>query len=267
MIRKCGIGAVHTLAVVVLALLLFLSGCSCKSIPAAEKQQEQAQLEATPKPSKPKVRTKKGIDDGLPSATFSMDSLPIFDGAPYTYLNDNVPPLLEENLPAQEPFERYAKLDHYGRCGTAIAYVDQSLMPETDREPISEVKPTGWVNNTYPFIENGFLYNRCHLIGYQLTAENANERNLITGTRYLNVEGMLPFENVVAAYIRRTGDAVMYRVIPYFEGEDMLCRGLTLEAYSVKDHGKSLCFYVYCHNVQPGVVIDYATGENHAAEE
>ena len=136
------------------------------------------------------------------------------------------------------------------------------LMPTEERESISKVKPTGWVQNQYDFVDGGNLYNRCHLIGFQLTGENANEKNLITGTRYMNVEGMLPFENQVADYVASTGNHVLYRVIPAFTGTELVARGVEMEAYSVEDQGRGVCFHVYCYNVQPGVKIDYATGEN-----
>ena len=136
------------------------------------------------------------------------------------------------------------------------------LMPTEERESISKVKPTGWVQNQYDFVDGGNLYNRCHLIGFQLTGENANEKNLITGTRYMNVEGMLPFENQVADYVASTGNHVLYRVTPAFVDTELVARGVEMEAYSVEDQGRGVCFHVYCYNVQPGVEIDYATGEN-----
>ena len=148
------------------------------------------------------------------------------------------------------------------RCGVAYACVGVDLMPTEERESISKVKPTGWVQNQYDFVDGGSLYNRCHLIGFQLTGENANEKNLITGTRYMNVEGMLPFENQVADYVASTGNHVLYRVTPAFVDTELVARGVEMEAYSVEDQGRGVCFHVYCYNVQPGVEIDYATGEN-----
>ena len=158
--------------------------------------------------------------------------------------------------------EYYSELDSLGRCGVAEACVGVDLMPTEERESISKVKPTGWVQNQYDFVDGGSLYNRCHLIGFQLTGENANEKNLVTGTRYMNVEGMLPFENQVADYVASTGNHVLYRVTPAFVDTELVARGVEMEAYSVEDQGRGVCFHVYCYNVQPGVEIDYATGEN-----
>ncbi|MCD7748481.1 MAG: DNA/RNA non-specific endonuclease, partial [Oscillospiraceae bacterium] len=159
-------------------------------------------------------------------------------------------------------FERYSELDALGRCGAAFANVGTDLMPTEERGDISSVKPTGWHSVQYDFVDGSYLYNRCHLIGYQLTAENANEQNLITGTRYLNVEGMLPFENLVADYVQETENHVLYRVTPIFEGDNLVASGVQMEAMSVEDEGDGVLFNVYCYNVQPGVVIDYATGDS-----
>ena len=156
-------------------------------------------------------------------------------------------------------------MDSLGRCGAAEANVGQDLMPTEKRGNIGSVKPTGWHTSKYDFIDGQNLYNRCHLIGYQLAAENANKQNLITGTRYLNVTGMLPFENMVADYVKETDNHVLYRVTPIFDGTDLVARGVLMEAWSVEDNGEGICFNVYCYNVQPGVEIDYATGDNRAA--
>ena len=147
-----------------------------------------------------------------------------------------------------------------------MACIGKDLMPTDDRESISQVKPTGWKQKQYDFVDGKSLYNRCHLIGFQLTGENANKENLITGTRYLNVEGMLPFENMVADYIKETGNHVLYRVTPVYDGDDLVARGIQMEAYSVEDGGEGVCFHVFCYNVQPGVIIDYATVENKLAK-
>ena len=195
----------------------------------------------------------------------SLGEVPAYSGAPYVELDGNQPAFTEADMEA-EPFESYAPLDLLGRCGTAYACLSPELMPEEERGSIGQVKPTGWHTVRYDFVDGQYLYNRCHLIGYQLSGENANERNLITGTRYLNVEGMLPFEEQVADYIRETGGRVLYRVTPIFEGNDLLAAGVEIEALSVGDAGEGVRFHVYCYNVQPGVEIDYATGDSRPAE-
>ncbi len=194
-------------------------------------------------------------------AVVSLEDIPAYDGFPYVELNGNQPEFTEEDL-SQGSFEQYSPLDSLGRCGTAFACIGEDLMPTQDRESISEVRPTGWKTAEYDFVDGGYLYNRCHLIGFQLTGENANEENLITGTRYLNVEGMLPFENMTADYIKETGNHVLYRVTPVFQGDELVARGVEIEALSVEDDGEGICFHVYVYNVQPGVEIDYATGDS-----
>lgn len=188
------------------------------------------------------------------------EDLPAYNGSPYVILNDNQPAFAPE-LPASDgAFEQYSDLDALGRCGPAFANLGRELMPTEAREDIRDVFPSGWKNQKYEGIDQDFLYNRCHLIGFQLTGENANERNLITGTRSFNVDGMLPFENQVREYICRTGNHVLYRVTPLFHGQDLVARGVVLEARSVEDDGRGISLYVYIYNVQPGIVIDYATG-------
>lgn len=209
-----------------------------------------------------------GCELGLPqenqqasAVSVSLEEVPAYSGSPYVELDGNQPGFsLEERTTGS--FETYSTLDALGRCGPAYACIGQDLMPTEDRESISSVRPTGWVQAEYDFVEGGSLYNRCHLIGFQLTGENANEENLITGTRYMNVEGMLPFENMVADYIKETGNHVLYRAIPIFEGENLVASGVVMEAFSVEDEGEGVCFHVYVYNVQPGVEIDYATGES-----
>lgn len=209
-----------------------------------------------------------GCELGLPqenqqasAVSVSLEEVPAYSGSPYVELGGNQPGFsLEERT--TDSFETYSTLDALGRCGPAYACIGQDLMPTEDRESISSVRPTGWVQAEYDFVEGGSLYNRCHLIGFQLTGENANEENLITGTRYMNVEGMLPFENMVADYIKETGNHVLYRAIPIFEGENLVASGVVMEAFSVEDEGEGVCFHVYVYNVQPGVEIDYATGES-----
>ncbi len=206
--------------------------------------------------------------EGTPSAAaaVSLEEVPAYQGFPYVELNGNQPDFTPEELSAQS-FEEYSPLDSLGRCGTATACVGEDLMPTQDRESISQVHPTGWQTAEYDFVDGGYLYNRCHLIGFQLTGENANENNLITGTRYLNVEGMLPFENMTADYIKETENHVLYRVTPLFQGDELVARGVEMEGFSVEDQGEGICFHVYVYNVQPGVEIDYATGDSRASGE
>ena len=194
-----------------------------------------------------------------PSAT--LDDIPAFSGDPYVTIHDNIPEF-SENDRTTTSFETYSKLDSLKRCGAAYACIGTDLMPTGERRPIGQVRPSGWHSVRYDFIDGKSLYNRCHLIGYQLTAENANDKNLITGTRYLNVEGMLPFENKVANYIRETKNHVLYRVTPIFEGNNLVASGVHMEALSVEDNGEGIQFNVYCYNAQPGVSIDYASGDS-----
>ena len=201
-----------------------------------------------------------------PAETYSMENIPPYDGTPYVVLNDNQPSFTEEDM-TDVSYEFYSDLDELGRCGVTEACIGRDLMPTEKRGDISSVKPTGWVQNQYDFVDGKSLWNRCHLIGFQLAGENANECNLMTGTRYLNVEGMLPFENLVADYVKETDNHVLYRVTPAFQGTELVARGVQMEAYSVEDSGDGVCFNVFCYNVQPGVEIDYATGDNWLAEE
>ena len=180
-------------------------------------------------------------------------------------LLDNEPGFTESQLTSSS-YETYSPLDQLGRCGQAMACVGTDLMPTEERGAIGSVKPTGWQTVKYDCVDGKYLYNRCHLIGFQLTGENANKQNLITGTRYMNVDGMLPFENMVADYVKETENHVLYRVTPFFEGENLVASGVQLEAKSVEDQGEGVCFNVYVYNCQPGVVIDYATGESRLEE-
>lgn len=191
----------------------------------------------------------------------SLDDIPEYSGEPYVVIDGNVPEFDDADK-TEESFESYSRLDALGRCGTAYANVGEDLMPNQEREDISSVEPSGWQNEPYDFVDGGYVYNRCHLIGYQLSGENANERNLITGTRYLNVEGMLPFENQIAEYVRETGNHVLYQVTPIYDGTDLVASGVQMEAESVEDDGAGVQFNVYCYNVQPGVEIDYSDGDN-----
>ena len=195
------------------------------------------------------------------TTSFDLSSIPEFTDEPYVVLNNNKPNFTKEDY-AKDVFEEYSKLDYLGRCGPAFAKVGIETMPTEERGEIGMVKPSGWQTIKYDRVEGKYLYNRCHLIGYQLTAENANERNLITGTRYMNVQGMLPFENMVAEYVRETKNHVLYRVTPIFEGENLVASGVQIEAKSVQDNGKGICFNVYVYNNQPGIKIDYFNGNS-----
>lgn len=193
------------------------------------------------------------------SEPFSLDAVPAYSGEPYVVVNHNIPYFTEADYTTAS-YETYSALDYLGRCGVCMASIGRDLMPTEPRGSIGSVKPTGWQTVKYDNVDGKYLYNRCHLIGYQLTGENANERNLITGTRYLNVQGMLPFENMVADYVKETGNHVLYRATPIFDGNDLLARGVLLEGWSVEDGGDGICFNVFCYNVQPGITIDYSTG-------
>lgn len=180
--------------------------------------------------------------------------------------NQNIPSFTEDEITTQS-FESYSELDGLGRCSVAFACIGKDLMPTEERGEIGQIKPSGWHTVKYECVDGKYLYNRCHLIAYQLAGENANEKNLITGTRYMNVEGMLPFENEVADYVKETGNHVMYRVTPVFEGENLLASGVEMEAYSVEDSGEGVSYHVFVYNKQPGITIDYATGESEQASE
>lgn len=197
----------------------------------------------------------------LQKEKITLNNLPVYSGEAYVELNDNVPSFSKKDM-TTKAFEKYSELDDLGRCGAAYANVCKETMPTEERGNIGMIKPSGWHTVKYDNVDGKYLYNRCHLIGYQLTAENANEKNLITGTRYLNIEGMLPLENMVADYIDETDNHVLYRVTPIFKGDNLLASGVQIEAYSVEDKGKGVSFNVYCYNVQPGITIDYTNGDS-----
>ncbi len=224
--------------------------------PAQEVPEPEETQEADETPETETAQT--GTDTGV-----TLADIPAYSGLPYVAVNDNVPFFTEDEFTLRQ-FETYSRLDSLGRCGVAYANVCRDLMPMEERGDISQIRPSGWHNNPYDFIDGGYVYNRCHLIGYQLAGENANEKNLITGTRYLNTEGMLPFENMVADYVNETDQHVLYRVTPLFDGDNLVADGVLMEACSVEDKGEGVQFCVYCYNVQPGVEIDYATGHNKA---
>ena len=191
----------------------------------------------------------------------SLDAIPAYDGRAYVAVNNNEPFFTDSDM-TTTAFENYSDLDSLGRCGVAYANICKDIMPTEERGKIGMIKPSGWHTVKYDVIKDRYLYNRCHLIGYQLAGENANSKNLITGTRYLNVEGMLPFENLVADYVNNTGNHVLYRVTPMFSGSNLVANGVLIEAKSVEDNGGGILFNVYCYNVQPGVGINYENGDS-----
>ena len=246
-------------------LLLILSVCltSCGNQGQTDSGKDSNTQSGTKVAAEDHSAEEKGSDS---ESYVTGDDVPAYSGEPYVEVNDNQPEFTEEELTTVS-YEDYSELDELGRCQSAEACIGQDLMPTETRESISSVKPTGWKNKSYDTVDGGYVYNRCHLIGFQLTGENANEENLITGTRYMNVEGMLPFEDEVAAYIKETDNHVMYRVTPVFEGDDLIASGVQMQAESVEDDGAGISFNVYVYNVQPYVVIDYRTGENWEGDE
>lgn len=253
----------------ILGLMTALCGCSSTEVVKVAKYAAKEALKTTaPQQDRSEGESSSAKDaDGKDSdsATQSLDNLKdhaAYNGEPYVELNDNVPNFTTREKNNTKAFENYHRLDALGRCGTAYANICKELMPTEKRGAIGMVKPSGWNTVKYDVVDGKYLYNRCHLIGFQLAGENANKKNLITGTRYLNVDGMLPFEDEVADYVKDTNHHVLYRVTPVFKGDNLVAEGVEMEAYSVEDKGKGICFHVFVYNVQPGVTIDYATGES-----
>lgn len=234
----------------------------------ADDGQADALGDASPAPSTstdPAAPTAEAASDA--SEPLDYRSLPAYEGNPYVYVYDGEPAFSDADRAADPGTEAYGELDRLGRCTGAFAVVGPETQPTEKRGSIGAVKPSGWHLVKYDFVDGKYLFNRCHLLGFQLTGENANECNLITGTRYLNVDGMLPFENAVDDYVDATGNHVLMRVTPVFDGDELVARGVQMEAESVEDDGDGVSFNVYCYNVQPGVVIDYATGDSMLAED
>lgn len=253
----------------ILGLMTVLCGCSSTEVVKVAKYAAKEVLKTTaPQKDRSEGESSSAKDadgKGSDSATQSLDNLKdhaAYNGEPYVELNDNVPNFTTREKNNTKAFENYHRLDALGRCGTAYANICKELMPTEKRGAIGMVKPSGWNTVKYDVVDGKYLYNRCHLIGFQLAGENANKKNLITGTRYLNVDGMLPFEDEVADYVKNTDHHVLYRVTPVFKGDNLVAEGVEMEAYSVEDKGKGICFHVFVYNVQPGVTIDYATGES-----
>ena len=254
-----------SIVAVLLSLILVLSGCgNVDTIEQPEFSQRIKQEETTGN-SIPVNEPSEETNQEVSATTFNLNDIPEYNGSPYVAVNDNNPFFTESDYTTKS-FEKYAPLDSLGRCGVAYANIGRDIMPTEERGSIGMVKPSGWHSIRYENVDGKYLYNRCHLIGYQLSAENANTSNLITGTRYLNIQGMLPFENMVADYIKGTNNHVLYRVTPIFEGDNLLASGVLMEGYSVEDNGDGICYNVYCYNVQPGIIIDYATGDSKAAD-
>lgn len=205
------------------------------------------------------------FSDFIPKKSYALDAIPEYKNKAYVVINDNEPNFTEELKHKTKSFETYSRLDTLKRAGVAFANISSDLMPTEERGSIGSVKPTGWHTVKYDIVDGKYLYNRCHLIGFQLTGENANERNLITCTRYMNTGGMLELENKVANYIKKTNNHVLYRVTPIYEGNNLLASGVTMEAYSVEDNGKGIKFHVYVYNVQKGIEINYKNGESKLA--
>lgn len=229
----------------------------------AEKQVDKKEVENKQETSNesPEVNSETTQE----STAFDYNALPAYSGEAYTVVNDNKPYFYPDYMVPKTytSYATYGDLDQLGRCTETFAVISKDIMPTEPRGSIKDVKPTGWKIGKYDFVNGKYLYNRCHLIGYQLTGENANPKNLITGTRYLNVDGMLPFENLIAGYLKSNSQAhVAYRVTPIFVGDELVARGVLMEAMSLEDSGESVMFNVFCYNVQPGVEIDYNTGDN-----
>ncbi len=249
-----------------LGMMLLLSGCGAAGSNGNVAQQAAAdnqKMVAESTQMGTAAATQRDVIEAT-EVTLSLADIPEYSGEPYVAVNDNVPQFLETDL-STDSYEYYSDLDRLGRCGVVYACIGTDLMPTEERGSIGSVKPTGWHTVKYDVVDGNYLYNRCHLIGYQLSGENVNTKNLITGTRYLNVDGMLPFENMVADYVLETENHVMYRVTPIFDGDNLLASGVQIEAESVEDNGEGILFNVYCYNVQPGVEIDYATGDSQLA--
>lgn len=220
------------------------------------------------KPGSTLMPDKLGTDNDtwdMPKLEFRMDDVPKYKDSPYVIMNSNIPFFVEDEMHC-EPYEYYGELDKLGRCTKTWACIGVETMPTSERTAIGHIRPSGWHTIKYDIIDGLYLYNRCHLIGYQLAGENDNVNNLITGTRYLNVIGMLPFENKVADYVEDSNNHVLYRVTPIYDGDDLVATGVLMEAYSLEDKGKGVCFNVFVYNVQPGITIDYKTGKSYLTD-
>ncbi|WP_138305229.1 DNA/RNA non-specific endonuclease [Agathobacter rectalis] len=249
-----------------LAIATIFTGCASADLSGTEGAGHVAVAEVAGEDSSGALGSKDKVDgpqeDLVNNNSYvSLDAIPAYDGKAYVAVNNNEPFFTDSDM-ITTAFENYSDLDSLGRCGVAYANICKDIMPTEERGKIGMIKPSGWHTVKYDVIKDRYLYNRCHLIGYQLAGENANPKNLITGTRYLNVEGMLPFENLVADYVNNTGNHVLYRVTPMFSGSNLVANGVLIEAKSVEDNGGGILFNVYCYNVQPGVGINYENGDS-----
>lgn len=251
-----------------LAIATIFTGCASTDLAGTEGAGQTAGAVVAGEDSSGALGSKDTADAGKPqdelvnnNSYVSLDAIPAYDGKAYVAVNNNEPFFTDSDM-TTTAFENYNDLDSLGRCGVAYANICKEIMPTEKRGKIGMIKPSGWHTVKYDVIKDRYLYNRCHLIGYQLAGENANPKNLITGTRYLNVEGMLPFENLVADYVNNTGNHVLYRVTPMFSGSNLVANGVLIEAKSVEDNGGGILFNVYCYNVQPGVGINYENGDS-----
>lgn len=251
-----------------LAIATIFTGCASTDLAGTEGAGQTAGAVVAGEDSSGALGSKDTADAGKPqdelvnnNSYVSLDAIPAYDGKAYVAVNSNEPFFTDSDM-TTTAFENYSDLDSLGRCGVAYANICKEIMPTEKRGKIGMIKPSGWHTVKYDVIKDRYLYNRCHLIGYQLAGENANPKNLITGTRYLNVEGMLPFENLVADYVNNTGNHVLYRVTPMFSGSNLVANGVLIEAKSVEDNGGGILFNVYCYNVQPGVGINYENGDS-----
>lgn len=249
-----------------LAIATIFTGCASTDLSGTEGAGHAAGAEVAGEDSSGALGSKDNADGSQEdlvnnNSYVSLDAIPAYDGKAYVAVNNNEPFFTDSDM-TTTAFENYSDLDSLGRCGVAYANICKDIMPTEERGKIGMIKPSGWHTVKYDVIKDRYLYNRCHLIGYQLAGENANPKNLITGTRYLNVEGMLPFENLVADYVNNTGNHVLYRVTPMFSGSNLVANGVLIEAKSVEDNGGGILFNVYCYNVQPGVGINYENGDS-----
>lgn len=249
-----------------LAIATIFTGCASTDLSGTEGAGHAAGAEVAGEDSSGALDSKDKVDEPQEdlvnnNSYVSLDAIPAYDGRAYVAVNNNEPFFTDSDM-TTTAFENYSDLDSLGRCGVAYANICKDIMPTEERGKIGMIKPSGWHTVKYDVIKDRYLYNRCHLIGYQLAGENANPKNLITGTRYLNVEGMLPFENLVADYVNNTGNHVLYRVTPMFSGSNLVANGVLIEAKSVEDNGGGILFNVYCYNVQPGVGINYENGDS-----
>jgi DNA-entry nuclease len=267
------------LYILVIGVLACLCGCNSKVFDSTSESETQISFDEDFEASDENIEAKseeESTDNQIISKEdfvddagdiYSLENIPDYSGAAYIVLNNNIPEFSENEKTITDAFEFYSELDSLGRCGQAYANICEEIEPTEERGSIGSIKPSGWHTVKYnDLIDGNYLYNRCHLIGYQLAGENANEKNLITGTRYLNVVGMLEFENLVDDYVDLTDNHVLYRVTPIFEGDNLVASGVQMEGWSVEDSGEGICFNVYCYNVQPGIEIDYATGDSWIAE-